>query len=167
VPWFDERYFHYDRLVGYYRRLFGPEQVLAQTLDQFVADGRAFVERIAEFAGRPVPAEVLDRLPYTSRENARAVSMLTLEATRPLNFAAKRSEINPAPSFHSGRARRLADRLRQDDALNRPLTKRLVERRERALRDAIEQWAGDRFVEGNRRLQELVGADLGAFGWRV
>lgn len=167
IPLFDARHFEYDRLIEYYRRLFGPENVLPLTLDQFATDGRAFVERIAAFAERPVAPEVLDRLPYTRRENVRAVSALTIDVTRHLNLVGPRSELNPSPFVRSRRLGKLAHRLQQADALNGKLTRRLVDRREDELRRAVDAWAGERFVESNRRLQELVGVDLGAFGWRT
>jgi len=78
VPLFDARYLEYDLLVAYYRSLFGADQVLALAFDQFVEDGRGYVERIAAFAGHPVPDEVLDRLPYGHRENVRTTSISTL-----------------------------------------------------------------------------------------
>ena len=111
VPLFDARFLEYDRLVSYYRSLFGADRVLALAFDQFVEDGRGYVERIAAFAGRPVPVEVLDRLPYGHRENVRTTSMLTLSVVRRLNRLGPRTDVNPAPLAESklaGRARRPA-----------------------------------------------------------
>jgi hypothetical protein len=162
VPWFDERYLEYDRLVGYYRSLFGAGQVLALPFDEFVEDGRGYVERIAAFAGRPVPANVLDRLPYGHREKVRTTSALTLSVVRPLNRFTPRTDVNPAPFVESRLARRLVDRLVSRD----PLRSRSAGAEAR-LRRQVDEWAGDRFAASNRRLAELLEVDLGRYGWRV
>src|SRR5205823_14475513 len=59
IPLFDFEYFEYHRLLGYYRSLFGADNVLALPYEQLVRDRRDFLTRIGEFAGRPVPEEVL------------------------------------------------------------------------------------------------------------
>ena len=70
VPWFDFRFFEYDRLLGRYQRLLGPERVLALTFEQFADDTAAFVRAIGEFAGRPLGEDVVAQLPLGARENA-------------------------------------------------------------------------------------------------
>jgi hypothetical protein len=162
VPWFDDGYLEYDRLVGYYRSLFGDEQVLALPFDQFVENGRAYVVRIADFAGRPVPPEVLDRLPYGHREKVRTTSAGTLAVVRRINHFTPRTDVNPTPLLESRLARRLADGLIDRDWLrSRSATA------EERLRREVDEWAGARFAESNRRLAELTGADLGSYGWVV
>src|SRR4029079_18044432 len=89
--------------------------------DRFVEDGRRFVERIAAFAGRPVPSDVLDALPYGHRENIRTTSTLTLSLVRRLNQLAPPTDVNPAPLLESPSVARLADRLRPRGS---PLKKR-------------------------------------------
>jgi hypothetical protein len=162
VPGFDPAYLEYDGLIAHYRGLFGPDNVLALAFEQFVEDGRGFVERIASFAGRPVPANVLDRLPYGHRENVRTTSALTLSLVRRLNQLAPPTDVNPAPLLESRGAARLADRLVRRD----PLRRRSVGADER-LRRAVEEWAGDRFAASNARLSVLLGVDLDRYGWGV
>jgi hypothetical protein len=162
VPLFDARYLEYDRLVAHYRSLFGADQVLALAFDQFVEDGRGYVERIAEFAGRPVPEEVLDRLPYGHRENVRSTSISTLAVVRRLNRLGRRTDVNPVPLAESKLVARLADRLVRTD----PLGARSKAAEER-LRRRVDEWAGDRYAASNVRLAELIGVDLAGYGWRV
>jgi hypothetical protein len=162
VPWFDPRYLEYNRLLGHYRSLFGADRVLAVAFEQFVEDGRAYVQRIASFAGRPVPVVVLDRLPYGHREKVRTVSAWTIPAVRRLNQIGPRTYVNASPLFESRLAGRLAGRLVRQD----PRGPRAVRAEER-LRAAVDEWAGDRFVESNTRLAEIVGVDLARYGWRV
>jgi hypothetical protein len=160
VPGFDPAYFEYDGLIGHYRGLFGPDNVLALAFDQFVEDGRGFVDRIASFAGRRVPAGVLDTLPYGHRENVRTTSALTLSLVRRVNQLAPPTDVNPAPLLESRGAARLADRLVRRD----PLRRRSVGADER-LRRAVDEWAGDRFAASNARLSVLLGVDLDRYGW--
>jgi hypothetical protein len=162
VPWFDEGYLEYDRLVGYYRSLFGAEQVLALPFDEFVRDGRAYVTRIADFAGRPIATHVLDRLPYGHREKVRTASAGTLAVVRRLNHFAPRTELNPTPLVEFRLARQIADRLVERDWLR----SRSAVAENRLCRQ-VDEWAGTRFAESNRRLAELIGADLGSYGWVV
>jgi hypothetical protein len=162
VPGFDPAYLEYDRLIAYYRNLFGADNVLALPFDRFVEDGRGFVERIAAFAGRPVPPDVLDALPYGHRENVRTTSALTLSVVRRLNQLAPPTDVNPAPLLESRRVARLADRLIRRD----PLRRRSTGADER-LRQAVDEWAGDRFAPSNARLSALLGVDLERYGWTV
>jgi hypothetical protein len=162
VPLFDARYLAYDGLVAYYRSLFGTDRVLGLAFDQFLEDGRGYVERIAAFAGRPVPEEVLERLPYGHRENVRTTSIATLAVVRRLNRLGPRTDVNPVPLAESKLAARLADRLVRTD----PFGDRSKAAEER-LRRRVDEWAGGRYAASNARLAELIGVDLARYGWRV
>lgn len=165
VPLFDARHFEYHHLLEHYQRIWGVDEVLALPFEQFVADGRGFVERIADFAGRPIPEDRLDRLPYSHRSN-RAASALATEAVRILNHLTPRTELNPAPIVQWHAAQRLAERLRRSDLLSgRHRLRRLAQSRERDLRRTVDAWAGDRYAASNRRLGKLIGIDLAGYGW--
>jgi Sulfotransferase family len=166
IPWFDARYFEYDHLVRYYCRLFGKERVLALPYELFARDGRSFVERVAELGGRPIPDDVLSTLRYRRRSN-RARSALTIGAVRRLNRFTDHTELNPAPLAEWRAAARLSDWLQRTEALDNRLTNGLEARSQSGLRRAVEEWAGDRYAESNRRLADLIGIDLAAHGWTV
>jgi hypothetical protein len=164
VPLFDGRHFEYHWLVERYRALFGDDQVLTLPYDLFVREARGFVERIADFAGRPIPGDVLDRLRYGRRSN-QARSALTIASVRRLNKVSVRTEVNPAPLAEWRAAERLSRWIQRNGALDGRLTRPLEERSQARLRGVVEEWAGDRYAESNRRLAELTGFDLGAYGW--
>jgi len=166
VPGFDLAHFEYDRLIRYYRSLYGPEAVLVLAYEQFVRDGRGFISAIARFAGRPVSDELLDGLPYGQRSN-QALSALAAAATRPLNRLGPRSDLNPAPLFESRVVFGLAKALRGSDLPSAPPLRPLAARSERRLRRAVEEAVGERYVESNRATRELTGLDLAAYGWMV
>jgi hypothetical protein len=166
VPWFDFRHFEYDHLIRYYHSLWGAENVLVLPYERFARDGRGFVEEIARFAGRPVPEEVLERLPYNRRWN-QSPSALTVAALRRLNRFTPRTELNPVPVLQSHSIERLAKRLKASDALAGRATRGLAARSEARLRHGVEQAVGERYAASNRLTAELTGVDLAAYGWPV
>ena len=167
IPLFDFEYFEYHRLLGYYRSLFGADNVLALPYDELVRDRRGFLARIGEFAGRPVPEEVLGEMSDAKRRNP-AQSALVLGATRVLNRFGPRNELNPAPLVESSVVHGAATRMRKKlDPANLRATRGLAERSERSLKQAVAVAVGDRYVESNRITAELLGADLESLGWMV
>jgi hypothetical protein len=68
--------------------------VLVLPYEQFVADGRGFVEAIARFAGREIPADEIGGLPFDVRSN-KAQSALAVEVARPLNRFRRRKRPEP------------------------------------------------------------------------
>jgi hypothetical protein len=167
VPTFDYEYFEYDRLLGYYRSLFGAESVLVLPYEQLVRDRGEFVTRVAEFAGRPVPDDVLERMLRAKRTNE-AQSALVIAATRPLNRFGPRNELNPSPLLDSRRIAAFAAQLRKKvDPSGLPVARELSERSERRLRDAVAAAVGDRYADSNRVTAELFGLDLESYGWPV
>jgi Sulfotransferase domain len=167
APTFDYEYFEYDRLLGYYRSLFGAESVLVLPYEQLVRDRREFVTRVADFAGRPVPEKVLEHMLRAKPTNP-AQSALVIGVTRPLNHFGPRSELNPSPLFDSKRIAALAARVRKKlDPADLRATRALAERSERRLREAVAAAVGDRYADSNRVTAELFGLDLESYGWPV
>jgi Sulfotransferase family len=166
VPRFDFGHFAYDRLIRYYHSLFGRESVLVLPYEQLVRDGRGFVGTIGEFAGRAIPDEVLDALPYGKRSN-RAQSAFAVELSRPLNLFGGRSDLNPEPILQSKLLFSLAKQIRRLDPSTVPVLRERAARSEAELRRVVEEAVGDRYVESNRATAELSGIDLAAQGWMV
>jgi len=160
VPWFDLRHFEYHHLLGYYRQLFGAESVLALPYEQFAADPRSFVARIASFAARPLSEETLDSLPFGTRTNP-GPPATAIAARRVLNGLGVCSDLNPAPPLPSPLFWRLGKRI---DRLSLA-PQQAVEHEEAKLRRAVVATVGDRYVESNRRTAELIGVDLASYGW--
>jgi hypothetical protein len=163
---FDWRHFEYDHLIRHYRSLYGADGVLVLPYEQLGRDGRVFVEQITAFTGKPIPEDVLDRLPYGIRSN-RSPSALSVGALRWVNRVTPRTELHPGPLVESRTAWRLAQRLKREDLLNTKATAGLAARAEARLRSEVEGAVGDRYAESNRRTGELTGLDLGAYGWPV
>jgi hypothetical protein len=162
IPWFDFRHFEYDHLLGYYRRIFGPERVLALPYEQFRSDPRSFVERLAGFAGTPLTAEQLDALPFESQTNP-GPPATAIAARRLLNGLGVRTDLNPAPPLASPAFWKLGKRI---DRLSLA-PQRAVTHEEQKLRRLVAERVGNRYVDSNRRTAELTGLDLGAYGWML
>jgi hypothetical protein len=166
VPWFDFRQFEYDHLIRKYHSLYGQENVLVLPFEQFVRDGRGFVERIAGFAEREIPEDVIERLPFTRRSNP-SPSAITIAALRRLNQFTPRTELNPSPFVESRLTARLAARLKKSDALAAIVPGVLVTKSDARLRRLVAEAAGDRYAASNRATGELIGVDLAVYGWPV
>ena len=162
VPWFDLRHFEYHHLLSYYRQLFGSDRVLALTFEQFAANPVAFVQEIAQFAGRPLGADALRSLPFEERSN-RSPPAPAIELRRWLNKLGVRSELNPAPIFTSKAVKRLGIEVQRTTLVPRAL----AARGDAKLRETVAATIGDRYVESNRISAELTGTDLASLGWMV
>ena len=71
------------------------------------------------------------------------------------------TDLNPAPPLASPVFWRLGKRI---DRLSLA-PRQVVEQGGGKLRRTVEEIVGDRYVESNRRTAELLGVDLGAYGW--
>jgi hypothetical protein len=167
APTFRFEFFEYDRVLRYYRSLFGEDAVLAMPYEQLAKDRAGFISRVAEFGGRPVEPEVLRRIVKQSTRNT-AQSALVLGLTRPLNLLSAPTELNPAPVFGSTRIASLTARARRKlDPADLSAVRALADRSERVLREKVVDAVSDRYVESNRQTAALTGLDLGQYGWMV
>jgi hypothetical protein len=166
MPSFEFRHFEYGHLLRHHRSLFGPDRVLALPFERFVRDGAGFVVDIGAFAGRPFTAELLDSLPYDRRSNV-APTAAVIAVRRRLNRLVKRSELNVSPVFPSKRAARVADRWSRSGWLEHAAARLPGSQTEAQLRQQVDELVGDRYIDSNRETAELLGVDLGAYGWMV
>jgi hypothetical protein len=167
IPGFDFAYFEYDGLIRHYRSLYGPEAVLALPYEQLVRDRVGFVATIAEFAGRPAGDDLLERARDLDATN-RGKSALALTARRRVNRVGVRTELNPAPLVESKRLFAMGTRIRKQAKLpDSPATRALATRSEERLRRTVAEAVGNRYVESNRATMELIGVDLGSYGWMI
>jgi hypothetical protein len=167
VPGFDFGYFEYDLLLRHYQLLFGSGSLLALPFELLAQDRAAFVRRIAEFAERPIPDDVLERIVDRKATN-RAKTAFELALMRRLNRFGPRTELNPGPLIEAPPIFMLRERMPSRRKLRTlPGMRTLVPRVESRLREAVAEAVGDRYVESNRRTAELTGIDVGSFGWMV
>jgi hypothetical protein len=166
VPGFDLRYFEYDHLLTHYRRLFGPDAVLALTYEQFHADPVAFVGEIARFAGQPIESGLLRSLPFETISNP-SPSAAEIGLLRRLNRLSWTSDKNPTPLYASAANNRPLRRLAAVLEQRAVSPQRVSARREAALRRLVAETVGDRYTASNRVTSEITGIDLAALDWML
>jgi len=163
IPMLDHRHFEYDRLLVFYRTLFGAENVLFIPYEWFASAPESFVRRIAEFAGADPPEDAIRGLPFEQRANV-GQSAITTAISRRLNRLFVLTDVNPNPLVDAPRITRAFRRA--VPAADR-LPSVVIERSERRLRNRISTLIGDRYGESNARLSRLTGVDLEPYGYVV
>jgi hypothetical protein len=162
-PWpCDLNHFDYERLIRHYHRLFGAESVLVLPLELLQREPHIFVARIVDFTdARPEPG-ALGRLRFEARSN-KTLPAQTVAIRRRANHLL-RSRLNPwAPidgrhGFGAAVTSLLVRKARR-------LPRRLENRTRNAMQATIQEAVGDRYRLGNARTSDLIGIDLGQYGY--
>lgn len=158
-PGFSPDFFEYDRVIGCYQELFGPDNVLAVPLEVLKFDTPRYVETVMEFAG----AEAGERFDTGTNRRNEGISAFDARLRRRLNPLMNPDYINDYGPYHT-EIGELASRavLKVANALVPGFVERAAARR---LDRRIEERIGDRYRESNRRTNELVEFDLGDLGY--
>jgi hypothetical protein len=159
-PSFAFEHYEFDKLIRYYRDLFGPDRVLALPLELLGADPAQFASRISTFCGH-------QKIEITSGErmNVRRPQLMQL-IQRPLNMLFFHNDLSPGALIHIKRFnKRYRKYLLPLFQILSPkfVDKRILARQKRT----IDQIVGDRYAESNRRTQEQTGLPLREFGYPV
>jgi hypothetical protein len=164
-PWpCDLRHFEYDRLIAYYRTLFGESEVLVLPYELFRSEPERFATLLAGFAGAAAEPGILAALPFTAVEN-RSWPAAAIAGKRHLNRFI-RDRLSPAARIDShGRLGRTMTSVLVRGARRAPAA--LDRRIEGRMRRTIEEMVGDRYRASNGRTSELTGFDLAGYGYDV
>ena len=157
APRFAFEHFEYDRIVAYYDRLFGRENVIVLPFEALRADRGGFLQRLSAETGL-----LFDPACLTSHRENVSFGRITLLVGRLLGLLTARSVMDKyyligIPGFYDVR-RLILKLLAKIDPTASGTT--LLGHRIRADIDA-------RFAQSNRRLSELRDLDLSALGYRV
>ena len=156
IPVFRYDFFEYHRLIGYYKRLFGAENVLALPYEVLRSRPGCFLGRLTDFLSLPE----ID--PPSGRSNV-SQSALSLAVKRRANRLLVRDALNPAPLLERpGINRTLHRACRRLDEL---APADLLKKHEARWRDFVEQQVGDRYAESNALTSELIDVNLKDFGY--
>ena len=159
IPTFSLNFFCYHKLVLYYLRIFGHENVRVLVYEEFVRRPRDFVARILAHCELECDLESLAGLPYGVNEN-RSDNWAFLKWKRQANklFGAR---LNPAPMIQSEVLdRRFLSVGRLMSSVERALG---LDRRE--LLQDVRELIGDFYAESNVRTSDLIGEDLSSWGY--
>ncbi len=164
-PWpCDLRHFAYDRLISHYHRLLGVPNVLVLPYELFRSDPADFVRRITAFAGATPKPGAIEALPFDVVVN-RSWPAQTIAVKRHANHIL-RGRLNPwAPiSDRTKLGRRLTLLLVRG---SRRLPGQVERRTGSAMMETIRSVVGERYGASNVGTSELIGIDLGRYGYDV
>lgn len=156
-PFLDVSFYKWDRVIRFYRELFGEDRVLALPMEWMVANPGGSIRKLEEFLGKPLRLgpEEIDTRPERPSLSGWALTTLRI-ANR---FHAQDVRTRKPQGFLSPNS--LAYRVDR-------ITPRWARRRskQRALR-TIETLIGEHFRESNRECARLTNFDLAELGYRV
>jgi len=164
VPRFDLAHFEYDRLVGYYGRLFAPDRVMVAPLERVVHDPASVTREIAALCGMDPERTSAGADSLAGKRNA-GLSGVATAVKRPLNPIFARDRLNPRPLVP----------VRDGDRRLRRLSRYVASRAPRSwnkaadarLMDEIVSIVDGRYVASNQRLRETTGVPLERFGYQL
>lgn len=171
LPLFDFEHFNYTRLVKYYIKLFGKENVLVVPYELFKENANDFCFQIINFAG----AKKLETLPYAKYVN-QGISAFSSMLLRQYNKVFVQSRLNPAalnlknkdysidayPSSNPKTPKALHKRILALDALTPSIIKNHYDKK---LKKYIEAKVANRYIENNKELAGLTNTDLSKYGY--
>jgi hypothetical protein len=153
-PGFSPAHFNYIDLVSCYCHLFARENVLVLPYEMFRNQPGLFLEKLGKF----VSLDISDRADRAEiRYNKRADDVITPRLPF-LNLFLESSSVNAYSPLCTPLARPLLQLVNRLLPLNRGA-------HVKKLHQQIDAIVGDRYKTGNRRLSELIGIDLSAYGY--
>jgi hypothetical protein len=160
----DLRRYKYERLVGYYHKLFGRERVLALTYEELKADPAVFVRAVVDFGGAKPEPGALERVQVAERANE-SWPPAALAAKRRANWLVRETR-NPWAAFDAAgwAGSAMNDAVR---AFGSRVPRSTNQRLAREMLSTVAVAVGDYYRESNARTSELTGLELAKYGYDV
>ncbi len=155
IPQFRFEHLAYDRLVSYYRELFGPDAVLVVAYERLAQDPVGFVRRIQEFAG--VSAGSTAAAPDQVVNASFGAGTVVLK--RWANRWFVRNSLSPGARYY------VKDHERRFAWVDRLVPTAWSARLEPRWKERIAELVGARYAASNARLQSLSGEPLAELGY--
>lgn len=166
IPQYNAVYLQYDRLITYYRNLFGEQNVLILCYEQFKEDPKRFLGAIRDFSDNKALTEALiDELPVASRANPGRM-LANLFYQRWYNYFFVSNGANYAGLFKDSPDATMK-RLREIRRRNKRFPKFMSQWFEKGFRESIKVKTKGQFGESNRRLSQLMKVDLALYGYEM
>jgi hypothetical protein len=147
-------YLEYDLLISYYHQLFGKNRVLVLPFELLKSNPYNLIQKILNFVG--IDQEV-NEFKKSQNINYKAYT---------LNLMRKMNNFLPPPDF-SRKTHPLVWRLawKTLNTVDRMLPSVIQKEEECRLKKYIADFIGDRFAQSNRQTSQLIGIDLGEYGY--
>lgn len=162
-PQFNLDFLRYDLLVAYYQQLYGKEQVLVLPYEMFKQQPQEFVRRIFLFCQVENAEDKLKKLPFKKPVN-RGQTLLNLLIERWRNYFLVSGPFNYSGWFVPTEAslkRRIARSKKN------PFPAFMDRWFEAGFQRKVSAHCSGQFADSNRRLQQLTGLDLQAYGYEL
>ena len=158
-PRFRKRYFMFHYLISMYQSVFGKENVLVLPYEMFRDEPDRFFSKLGNFSGAAIPGV----LPVDDKVNAR-VNVFLESRLRYLNLFTMEGSPYGTHPFYMGRFfHKLGYSIRKRFAR---FVSGAAEKKERELnKKIIEDAVGGLYQESNLKTSELIGIDLGQYGY--
>ncbi len=158
LPMFAKHYFKYHYLVDYYQQLFGRDNLLVLPFEMFRREPELFITELAEFTG----AEIPHNLPFDAQENAGRNRVIEYHL-RLLGMFFAKSSLNAFSPLAIPKARWSFKTAKV--ALGKLIPSAWQNKFVESMRSEIEGYTANFYDESNRITSELIGRDLGQFGY--
>jgi hypothetical protein len=160
-PEFTLDHFKYNRIIKYYKKQFGDNNVLVLPLELLKSNKEEFLEKILSFGGATPKKEFS---PFGDRENV-GISEFTAKFQRYVNLLMNPDYINDYSIYHT-QFTEIVGRflLRSIEYLTPSAIQRKIEG---DLDEEIEKIVGDEFKSSNKRTNMLIDYDLKKFGYVI
>ena len=158
IPHFDRNFFAYDRLIEYYRSLFGEDRVLVLPYENFRASPESQVRAIVDFCEE----EFEIRIPEDLRLSV-APSLAVLRLRRFINPFIRRDPVNGYSSLAIERALPLVTKIHR--SIEWVMPHKLKTRYNKKISEEVESIIGDYYAASNRITQQFTTYRLDEHGY--
>ena len=162
---FDIARYRYHRLIAYYIKLFGKENVLTLAYEEFKSSPQSFTQKIIDFCNLDLPTETL---PYNVLSN-QSQSQLAVKIASKINRIVCKRDVptNPSPFFSMGKRRykkgiRLLSKV-INGCLTTPYKARSITKAKEQIRAKVRGY----YCESNQITTELTGLPLEEYGYMI
>jgi hypothetical protein len=162
LPLFNPAHLRYDQTVGYYRALFGMDNVLVLALEDFVSNASDCLARLYEFVEIPYPSHFV--APSSKANSLSSAEQFVLAKTRVLNLLGGGNSLNARLAFGWIPTLWRRRAVRSWAAL---IPQRLARRYKSKQLALLRNLVGGFFCESNAELSRMIGRDLREIGYEA
>jgi len=166
MPCFNADFLNYDLLIQYYFDLYGRENVNVLAFEEFLRSPHQFVKAIFGIAGiEPKKGDQIDKFGFEQIENKK-LSIFNLAIERQITRYLYKNQFN-AFGFFNETPKQWLKRLKRMQARENYLPQFWRQIFEQKAELLIQLYSESKFNVSNRITSELIGKDLGVFGYHV
>lgn len=161
IPSFSPHFHTYNWLIKEYRTLFGKENVLVLPYEMFKSSPKEYIKHLSSFIKRDIQIEDEKfRIKHNLQQH-----FFTIYYLRKLNFLRYSNVNNYFSKWKNNYTKFLVNQFYH--LFNKFVSTSRHQKTKAELLNYIERWVGDKYVESNKELSELIGIDLSKYGYKI